>query len=261
MRIFTIISVVIFLISTIETKQVTHVDLEDFFKEWPIESSTDKHFFRAPAWTGGCMKFVFKVYKPHPEFDLEFRFTEVGENSTDDDIVNSQQWSSIRSYGESHSWEDYDIYYYLQNFPIGYKGDLGIYFSSDKEYKMDFAVRGNGYVFLINEFEEKIIDDFAYTHYFKANIVGDGFKDMSFVVKVYKPMEIYDFSLGGKADYEISGKSPEKINFRNYKIKDGNDYIKFSYPFYIGADIKSITFDFSSLQHYKIGFYIVYENK
>ena len=259
MRISTIVVVFIFLISIIETKPVNHVDLEDFFKEWPIESSTEKHFFRAPAWTGGCMKFVFKVYKPHPEFELEFKFTEIGENSTDDDIVNSQKWTSIRYYAESHSWEDYDIYYYHQNFPIGYKGDLGIYFSSENEYKMDFAVRGNGYVFEINAVEEKIIEDFAYTHYFKTDIVGDGHKDMSFVVKVYKPFEIYDFSVYGKAESETNGKTPEKLNFRNYKIKEGNDYIKFSYPFSIGEDIKSVTFDFSSLEHYKIGFYVVYE--
>ena len=200
-----------------------------------------------------------KKYKPHPEFDLDLRFTEVWENSTDDDIVNSEKWTSIRFYGESHSWEDYDIYYYFQNFPIGYKGDLGIYFSSDKEYKMDFAVRANGYIFSINAFEEKILEDFAYTHYFKTDIVGEGIKHMSFVVKVYKPMDLYDFSLGGKAEYENSEKSPEKLNIRNYMIKEGDDYIKFSYPILISEDIKSVTFDFSSLQHYKIGFYVVYD--
>ena len=259
MRISTIIVVLIFLISAFDTKPVTHVDLEDFFKEWPIESSTDKHYFRAPAWTGGCQKFVFKVYKPHPEFDLEFKFNEVGKNSTDDDIVNSEKWTSIRLYAESHSWEDYDIYYYHQNFPIGYEGDLGIYFSSDKKYKMDFAVRANGYIFQISAFEEKIVEDFAYTHYFKTDIVGEGTKDMSFVVKVYKPMELYDFSVYGKADYGVEGKSPEKLNFRNFNIKEGDDYVKFSYPFHIGEDIKSVTFDFSSLAHYKIGFYVVYE--
>ena len=72
-------------------------------------------------------------------------------------------------------------------------------------------------------------------------------------------MELYDFSIYGKADYEVEGKSPEKLNFRNYNIKEGDDYVKFSYPFHIGEDIKSVTFDFSSLAHYKIGFYVVYE--
>ena len=70
-------------------------------------------------------------------------------------------------------------------------------------------------------------------------------------------MEVYEFSISGGGDYEISGKSPVKINIRNYKIKEGDDYIKFSYPFLLGKDIKPVTFDFS--EHYKIGFYVVYE--
>lgn len=49
MRIFSIIFVFVFLIETIETKTVIHIDQEDFFKEYPIESSTEKHFFRALA--------------------------------------------------------------------------------------------------------------------------------------------------------------------------------------------------------------------
>ena len=109
MRISSIIFVFVFLIETIETKTVIHIDQKDFFKEYPIESSTEKHFFRAPAWTGGCMKFVFKVFKHHPEFKLEFKLTDVGENSTDDDIVNSQKWLLTRDYSETYSTDDYDI--------------------------------------------------------------------------------------------------------------------------------------------------------
>ena len=259
MRISSIVFVFVFLIEAIETKTVIHIDQEDFFKEYPIESSTEKHFFRAPAWTGGCMKFVFKVFKPHPEFKLEFKLTEVGENSTDDDIVNSQKWSLTRDYSETYSTDDYDIYYYWQNYPIGYIGDVGIFFASDKEYKMNFLIRANGYYFPINSVEEKIVEDFAYTHYFKATVEGDGYKDMSFVIRVYKPMDLYDFSLSGSGYYETSGKNPEKLNIRNYKIKEGNDYIQFSYPFHIGPDIKSLIFDFSSMQHYKLGIYVTYD--
>ena len=43
---------------------------------------------------------------------------------------------------------------------------------------MDFAVEGNGHVFQINSFEEKIIEDFVYTHYFKTDIVGEVYKNM-----------------------------------------------------------------------------------
>ena len=60
---------------------------------------------------------------------------------------------------------------------------------------MEFAVRANGYIFPISAFEEKILEDFAYTHYFKTDIVREGDKDMSFVVKVYKPMELFNFKL------------------------------------------------------------------
>lgn len=148
------------------------------------------------------MRFVFKVYKPHPEFELEFMLTAVDQNSTDDDLVNNQKWALYRYYSQSYNAEDYDIYYYHRNYPIGYKGDVGIYFSSDKNYKMTFAVRGVGYIFPIDSIEEKIVDDFECTHYFNATIVGEGNKDMSFVIRVYKPMDVYDFALGARADYE-----------------------------------------------------------
>ena len=53
---------------------------------------------------------------------------------------------------------------------------------------MNFLIRANGYYFPINSEEEKIVEDFAYTHYFKTTVVGDWYKDMSFVIRVYKPM-------------------------------------------------------------------------
>ena len=40
---------------------------------------------------------------------------------------------------------------------------------------------------------------------------------MSFVVKAYKPIEVYDFHLTGTADYEIEGKSPKDINFDEFQ--------------------------------------------
>ena len=72
-------------------------------------------------------------------------------------------------------------------------------------------------------------------------------------------MEEYDFRLDGYGHYEIEGKSPIKLNLYNFKIKDGNDYIKFSYHFIIGKDIKTLKYSFTSSQHYKLGFYIAYE--
>ena len=71
-------------------------------------------------------------------------------------------------------------------------------------------------------------------------------------------MDVYDFALGAIAHYETGGKS-EVIKFGNYRIKEGNDYIQFSYPFYIGKDIKSVIFNLSSSQHYKLGFYVAYD--
>ena len=258
MRMSIIVVGLLFLITTIKTKSVVYVDSKDYFKEWPIDSSTDKHYYRVPAWTGGAMIFTFKVNKPHPDFKIDFRYVKVDKNATDEEMVNSQQWVSLMS-PSKHSWDDYDIYYYYQNFQITYKGDVGIYFSSSQNYKMNFNVRVNGYLFPINSEEETIFEDFIYTNFFKTSIVGEGYKYMSFVVKAYKPIEVYDFHLSGTADYEIEGKSPKEINFLNFKIKEGNDYTKFTYPFYIDKDIKSLKFSFFSNQHYKLGFYVVYE--
>ena len=259
MRISIIVAIFMFLIAKIEAKSVIHVDLEDYFKEYPIESSTEKHYFRAPAWTGGCMRFVFKVYKPHPEFKLEFQLVDVFENSTDDDIINSQKWSLTRDYSMKYSTDDYDIYYYHQNYPIGYKGDVGIFFSSDEDYKMSFSVKGIGYFFPINSIEETIVEDFDCSHYFNITVVGDGYKDISFVMRVYKPMDKYDFGYFGSAYYEKSEKTPKKLNFQSYRIKEGEDYIQFSYSFNIDPDVKAIIIGLTSTQHYKLGFYVVYD--
>ena len=225
MRMSSIIFVFIFLIEVIGTKPVTYIDQEDYFKEYPIESSTEKNFFRAPAWTGGCMMFVFKVFNPHPEFKLEFKLTDIGENSTDDDIVNSQKWSLTRSYSDKYSTDDYDIFYYWQNYPIGYKGHVGIFFTSDNKFKMNFLIQANGYYFPISSVEEKIVEDYTCTHYFKTTVEGEGLKDMSLVMRVYKPMETYDFSLSGLGYYETAEKKPQKLNLGSYKIKEGNNYI------------------------------------
>ena len=164
MKISTIITGFIFFISTIKTKSVIHLD--EFFKEIPIESSTAKNYFRVPNYINGGMNYVFKIYQPYTEFDLDFKAIKISENATDDDIVNGERWVSI-TFGEKHSWEDYDIYYYRLDFTSDFKY-AGVYFSSTQDYKMTFSIRGNGYVFPIKFFEEKIIEDVETGYYLKA---------------------------------------------------------------------------------------------
>ena len=258
MRMSIIFVGLLFLITTIKAKSVVHVDLEDFFKEFPVDSSTEKHYYRLPAWTKGGMIFTFKVNKPHPDFKIDFRFVSISKNTTDEEMINSENWISLRD-PSKRSWDDYDIFYYFQSFSTSYTGDVGIYFSSSQNYKMNFKVRANGYVFSINSEEETIVEDFVYTHSFQTTIEKDYFNYMSFVIKAYKPMEEYDFRLEGYGHYENESKSPIMLNLQNFKIKDENDYIKFSYHFNIGKDIKKLKFNFTSSQHYKLGFYIVYE--
>ena len=67
-------------------------------------------------------------------------------------------------------------------------------------------------------------------------------------IPLIRLMEDYKREPGGTI--KLQEKNPKWIN---------DDYVKFIYPFHIGKDIKSVTFNFSSLAHYKIGFYVVYE--
>ena len=263
MRIYSIFAVLLFLISSIVTKPVTFISLEDFFKEWPIESSTEKHYFRTIAWTGGGMIFAFKVYKPHPEFEIDFKINRIQANSTDDEMVNAEKWTSWASFSERYSGDDYDLYYYNNNYEIGCTDHVGIYFSSSQEYKMTFKVRGIGYYFPLSDTKETIVDDYDFSHYFQCNFTEDENRDkdkyMSFVLKVYKPMEVFDFTPSGWCD-EIDGKSSEKLKFGSVRIKEGNDYMMFSYPFILYKNIKRITIHLSSSEHYKIGCYLVFRD-
>ena len=251
----------IFFIAAIEAKSVTHLD--EFFKEIPIESSTSKNYFRVPNYIEGGMYYVIKIYKPYTEFDIDFRAVRLSENTTDDDIVNTEKWVSLRT-PSSHSWEDYDIYYYSLDFESNIKF-AGVCISSSQDYKMAFSIRGNGYLFPIKLFEETIIEDYYAGHYLKGPV--DKGKAMSLVVKAYRPVEMIDFSLtvtfwnvDNQTDYEIRRNWPHKKDLTRFKIKEEEDYLMFRY--YISEldislnEAKSLAFYFTSMQHYKIGLYL-----
>ena len=249
----------LFLITAIKAKSVIHLD--EFFKDFPIDSSTGKNYFRVPAYTEGGMVFVFKVYKPHPEIDLDFRFTPLNENSTDDDIINSPKWVSLMPPSIGHSFDEYDIYYIYQSFQTTYKNDVGVYISSNQDCKMSFSIRGNGYVFPITMSEETIIEDIITGYYLKVPVEGG--ENLSLVVKVYRPVEKFDFTLWvsqwktqNQTDYEIRRNWPDRKDLKEFIIQDDNDFMIFRYPFYAFRDTKSLAFYFVSSQHYKIGFYL-----
>jgi hypothetical protein len=261
MKISTIIIGFILLFSTIITKSVIHLD--EFFKEIPIESSTAKNYFRVPNYIEGGMSYVFKIFKPYDEdkIDLDFRAIRISENATDDDIINGEKWVSL-THPSSHSWDDYDIYYYHLDFEADVKF-AGVYISSSQDYKMTFSIRGNGYVFPIKLKEETIIEDFNTGHFLQGP-VGKG--KMSLVVKVYRPVEVVDFRLDvsfwkidNPTDYEIRRNSPQRKDLTEFKIQEEDDYIIFRYYINYIYDEKSLTFYFDSLQHYTIGFYLDYE--
>ena len=73
------------------------------------------------------MIFTFKVDKPHPDFKIYFRFVRVDKNLTDEEMINSENWISLRD-PSKRSWDDYDIFYYFQAFETSYTGDVGILF-------------------------------------------------------------------------------------------------------------------------------------
>ena len=266
MKISTIITGFIFFISTIKTKSVIHLD--EFFKEIPIESSTAKNYFRVPNYIKSDMTFVFKIYQPYTEFDLDFKGIGISENANDDDIVNGEKWESIK-FTVKHSWEDYDIYYYHLNFGASIKY-VGVYFSSTQEYKMTFSIRGYGYVFPIKYFEEKMIEDDDSVYFFKAPLVKE--KRMEFEVKAYRPVNVFDFIVrvgylkdDNKTDWECGLKWPLNKELKGFKIQEEDDYISFRYI--IGTlsefdlslnETNVLGIYFCSFQHYDIGIYLDY---
>ena len=125
----------------------------------------------------------------------------------------------------------------------------------------EFSIRGNGYAFPITIEEETIIEDIITGYCHKIPVERGEF--MSLVVKVYRPVEKFDFSLWAsewktqnQTDYEIRRNWPDRKDLKEFIIKDDNDFMIFRYPFYVYSDTKSLAFYFASSQHYKIGFYL-----
>ena len=264
MRRSIIIVGLLFFISTIKAKTVTYID--KFFEEYPIESSTAKNFFKVPAYSDGCETFAFKVYKPHPEFKFEFTFVIFGEEPTNEDIVNTEEWKSKRDYSSFYKGDEYDYYYIYTNF-LPEDKFLGVFFTTNEEFKVTLEIRPMAHVFPLSTIKETIINDYEGGYHFKAILNGDEDSHLSLVIKAYKPLDITDFRITfsqwkvqNQTDYEIRRTWPDKKDLKDFRVKETSEYILFSYPFFYSSDIKSLTFYITSGMHYKLGFYLTQDS-